>query len=134
MKIDDGYIKIHFDDLLNAPGVLEECGKHASFRKNLFEGITQLMLTDEVQWAPDESPWWVTVSFGRSDFEEARMKILSRLDEAAQTQLKKFRDERDTFSKYYDEYQTKCIQRENTIHELRNQIRILKSEARGEGE
>ena len=128
MKIEDGYIKIHFDDLLNAPGVLKECGKHASFNKYLFEGIVQLMLTDEVQWEPDESPWWTTMSFGKSYYEEARMKIFSRLDEAVQTQVKKFQKERDAFSEYYTKYQTKCIKMESTINELRNQIRILKME------
>ena len=129
MKIEDGYIKIHIDDdLINAPGILEACAKHATFNRYLINGLIQVMLTDEAEWDPDDGPWWTTVSFGRSYFEEARMKLINHIDQAAQTQVEKFQKERDVFEKYYHEYLSKSIYQQNTIVELRNQIRIMEIE------
>ena len=128
MQIEDGYIKIHIDDLIKAPGILEACAKHATFDSYLIDGLVQVMLTDEAEWDHDDEPWSTIVSFGRSYFEEARMKLIAHIDQAAKTQVEKFQDERDTFERYYHEYQLKSIQLQQANTELRNQIRILKIE------
>lgn len=128
MKLEDGYIKIHISDLLMEPGVLEECAKHATFDKILIEGLVQVMLTDEAQWELDENPWWTVVSYGKSMFEDARMKLIEHIDQAAITQIKALQKERDTYSKYYDEYQTKCIELEQTVWDLKYKVRRLKGE------
>lgn len=132
MKVEDGYIKVHIDDLLQDEEILKACAKHATFDRYLIDGLVKVMLTDEAAWEEDESPWYTVISFGRSYFEEARMKILKSVDEMAHTQVERFQKERDTYSRLYDGYQTKCIHMEQTVSELKNQIRILKLEREGE--
>ena len=124
MKIENGEIKIDIEELVNKDEFLVEFAKHASFNKNLFNGIVQLLLTDEVQWDKDKSPWYTIVSFGRSYFEEARKLLISKADEAAQKQVEIYKKERDTIEEYYRKYLSKNVELENRVSELEYELRM----------
>ena len=124
MDIKDGIIKIYIDDIIKNDLFLVEFAKHAAFNRTLFDGITQLIIKDEVQWDPEDKdiPWSVSVSFGRSYFEKARLCILERLDEISKTQINLYKNERNTYEKYYNEYLTKCAKLENEISRLKEDL------------
>jgi hypothetical protein len=128
VDIKEGKISIDIEDLVSRDEFLTEFAKHACFNRYLFNGITQLLLTDEAEWPDEENgvPWWISVSFGRSYFEEARALLIAKADEAARKQVELFKKERDTFEKYYRDYQSKFWDAESTINSLRHELRCAR--------
>ena len=99
----DGWIELDPEALINNEAVLLRLAQNASFSKWLIHGLTELLLRDEVDWDDGDVPWRTIVSFGRSQWEEARAKLIAKADEAAQIQVEKYKGERDTFERYYNE-------------------------------
>lgn len=132
MDISEGTIRIDVEELVSRDDFLTEAARHATFNRFLVKGIIQLMLTDEVQWDENEvdTPWWTSVSFGRSYFEEARALLIAKADEAAQKQVELYQKERDTFEKYYREYQSKSCDLESKVCDLQYALREARQEVK----
>lgn len=130
VNISDGTIRIDVEELVSRDDFLTEAAKHATFNRFLVKGVIQLMLTDEAQWDENEidTPWWTSVSFGRSYFEEARALLIAKADEASRKQVELYQKERDTYEKYYHEYQSKSCVLESKVRDLQYALREARHE------
>ena len=135
MKLEKGMIQIDAEELAMNDDCLQAFAKHAAFNRTLFDGIVQLLLTDEAQWDKDgiDAPWYTVVSFGKSDFESSRALLIAKAGDAAQTQVRLYKVERDNYEKYYREYLEKSVALENRVRNLENDNRELREILRTAG-
>ena len=103
MEIKDGKIEIDVEELIKDEKVLRECAKEVIFSETVVEGLIKLMTADEIDWDDESLPWWKSIHFGRRCFEDARLTLIKKADEAAQKQVELLKKERDTFEKYWNE-------------------------------
>jgi hypothetical protein len=107
---DKGQVIINIDELLTSDEILKQCARHAVFVKEIFNGLAQLLIKDEVDFEDGNPPWYCTISFGQSYFEEIRIKLLENLSGMESTQITCLQHERDTYRKFYEEYLSKFIE------------------------
>jgi hypothetical protein len=127
MEMNNGILSIDLKELFRDEKFCKEAAQYAVFEKWLFHGIVELLIKDEVDWNDDESPSYCCASFGRSYFEEARVKVIEKISEIYHTQIKVLQKERDTINEYYQKYLSKSIVLEDDIRSLQYQLRQEKA-------
>lgn len=124
--LEDSYIKIHIEDILNDDNTLRYLGKHAVFNRTLAYGVIDCLLQDRTNFDGEEdTEWYTIISFGGSMWEEARKRLFDKVDKAAAVQFEMLAKERETYKNYYYEYMHKVVDLERANFDLRCKIERL---------
>ncbi len=121
-----GQIVIDFKDLISSDEVMKQCARHAVFEREIFNGLVQVLISDEAYFDDGNAPWWCSVSFGQSYFEDARIQLLKNLGSIEITQIDCLKKEVENYKQLYAEYLAKSCNQERYINSLEFENRTLK--------
>lgn len=123
---ENGQIIIDVVDLIKSDAVMKQCARHAVFEKEIFNGLVQILIKDEADFEDGHAPWWCAVSFGKSYFEEARIKVLQNLGSMEITQIECLKREVENYKQLYAEYLSKSVNQQNYINSLECENKTLR--------